>query len=191
MDQGHTHIDEYNLPEKNILLEDGDRPQDVPEYWPPAGIDLQGGPRNHQPLKNNASPNTSPGYSHQGLMYCTPSRSRSPGEKGKCEALNTSHERSEESQDDWWPLPNRNTATGHWEYDLSHIPHADTPSGPAFSRRPTDMECHWINPGVPRRSLWPPDYTHQTSDEFWGNYHTSPLLLLSPTPESHVEHGNT
>ena len=24
MDQGHTHIDKYNLPEKNILLEDGD-----------------------------------------------------------------------------------------------------------------------------------------------------------------------
>ena len=37
MDQGHTHVDEYNLPEENILPEDGDGPQDVPDYWPLAG----------------------------------------------------------------------------------------------------------------------------------------------------------
>ena len=134
MDQGHTHIDEYNLPEKNILLEDGDRPQDVPDYWPEASTDLQGGPRNHQPPKNNALPDTPPDYSHQSLMYCTPSRSRSPSEKGKHRASNTSHERSEESQDDWRPLPNKETNVGHWEYDFSQIPYSDTPTGPAFLR---------------------------------------------------------
>ena len=41
MDWGHTHVDKYNLPEENILLEDSDRPQDVPDYWPLAGINLQ------------------------------------------------------------------------------------------------------------------------------------------------------
>ena len=58
MDWGHTCVEKYNLPEENILLEDNDGPQDVPDYWPLAGIDLQGGPRNHQLLNNNAPPDT-------------------------------------------------------------------------------------------------------------------------------------
>ena len=135
-------------------------------------------------------PDTPPDYSHRSSMYCTPSRSRSSGEKGKCGASNTSCERSEESQDDWRPLPNRDTITSHWEYDFSHILHADTPFGSAFLRQPTETKHQWVNPGVPRRSLWSPDHTCQTSDEFWGNYCTSPPLPPSPLPDPCVEHGD-
>ena len=38
MDQGHTCVDKYNLPEENILLEDGDGPQDVPDLWVPPNV---------------------------------------------------------------------------------------------------------------------------------------------------------
>ena len=74
---------------------------------------------------------------------------------------------------------------------ISHIPHTDTPSGPAFLRQPTETKCWWVDPGIPKRSLWPPDHTHQTSDKFWGNYHTSPPLPPSLSPDPHVECGNT
>ena len=103
MDQGHTHVDKYNLPEENILPEDGDGPQDVPDLWVPPNVP-QGGPNHHQPLyRDTAPPDIPPEYSHQSLMYCTLSRSKSPGEKGKHGADNTSHERSEEAQDTWHP----------------------------------------------------------------------------------------
>ena len=104
MDQGHTCVDKYNLPEENILLEDGDGPQDVPDLWVPPNVPNQEGPNYHQPLyRNTAPPDTPPDYSHQSLMYHTPSRSKSPGEKEKHGADNTSHERSEEAQDTWHP----------------------------------------------------------------------------------------
>ena len=156
------------------------------------GIDLQGGPNNHQPPnKNTVPPNTPSDYSCQSLMYHTPSRSRSPGEKAKHGASNTSCEKSEESQDDWCLLPNKDTAISHWEFDFFCILFADTPEGPAFLRQLLNTKCQWVVPDIPRRSLWPPDHTCQTSDEFWGNYHTSPPLPPSLTPDSCVEHGNT
>ena len=37
-------------------------------------------------------------------------------------------------KEDWQPLPNRDTHTGHWEYDFSCIPYSETPKGPAFVR---------------------------------------------------------
>ena len=49
MDQGHTHVDKYNLPEENILPEDGDGPQDVPDLWVPPSVPNQEGPNDHQP----------------------------------------------------------------------------------------------------------------------------------------------
>ena len=49
MDQGHTHVDKYNLPEENILLKDGDGPQDVPDLWVLSNVP-QGGLNYHQPL---------------------------------------------------------------------------------------------------------------------------------------------
>ena len=124
-------------------------------------------------------------------MYCTPSRSKSLDEKGKCGADNTSCERTEESQDTWHLLPNVDTSVGHWEYDMSHIPFAMTLDDPAFIRQPEAHECHWVQPEPVHRSLWPPDHTCQTSDEFWGNYCTSPPLPPSPTPDTCIECGNT
>ena len=144
MDQGHTHVDKYNLPEENILLEDGDRPQDVPDLWVPPNMP-QGGPDYHQPpYRNIAPPDTPPDYSCWSLMYHTPSRSKSPGEKGKCGASDTSHESSEEAQDTWHPLPNVDSTVGHWEYNMSHIPFAMTLDGPAFVRQPEAHERQWV-----------------------------------------------
>ena len=104
------------------------------DLWVPPNVP-QGGLNYHQPpYRNTAPPDTPPDYFHWSLMYCTPSRLRSSGEKGKHGANNTSHEKSEESQDAWHPLPNIDTMAGHWEYDMSHIPFAMTPDGPAFVR---------------------------------------------------------
>ena len=115
MDQGHTQH-KYNLPEENILLEDGDGPQDVPDLCVPPNVP-QGGLNYHQPpYRNTVPPDTPPDYSHQSLMYRTPSRSKSSGEKGKHDTDNTSRERSEESQDTWHPLPDIDTMIGHLEY---------------------------------------------------------------------------
>ena len=55
MDQGHTHVDEYNLPEENILLKDGDGPQDVPDLWVPPNVP-QGGLNYHNPHIEILSP---------------------------------------------------------------------------------------------------------------------------------------
>ena len=133
------------------------------------------GPDSRGLSSSSSSSNRGSMYQREHKFWNAPDGVHTPSDaRGKGASSRSSAQTPKEN---WWPLPNRNAPTGHWEYDFSHIPYSETPEGPAFIRQPMDDEHWWVGDGSPPRDeqlvVEPPK---QRSDDLW----SAPFVRFNP-----------
>ena len=162
--------------EGNIPLEDNDQPLELAPvkgdpvwrptvswpYVPPANGDHHQPPPitppadhgNRQGL-NSRGLSSSSSNSNRGNMYQSdpefwkaPEGVQTPSDRRSRDT--TSRNSRQTPEEDWQSCPDHNFKPGgHWEYNLSRIPHRMGPYGPQFLREPFEHEQRWIRSAPP------------------------------------------
>ena len=116
--------------------DDGDH--QPPPITPPVDQGDRHNPDSRGLLSSSSSSNRGSMYQREHEFWNAPDGVHTPSDtRGKGTSSRSSAQAPDE---DWCPLPNRDTPTGHWEYDFSCIPYSQTPEGPASIRQPMENE---------------------------------------------------